>query len=259
MDGWELLSPARWPALVYVATRLSGLVMVSPLWRILPIPSTARVVIVVVWAIAILPPATPGYLPVPELHLLPLVAEFAVGALLGIVPALIIGAASVAGDVVGLQSGLTLGNTLSPTMPDLGEGWSVLYGWMALALFLVLGGDVAMLAVTRRSFDSLPPGMPWAWVGTLPAIVELPALIIQLGLMLAAPLIVTLFVANLALGMVNRAIPSFNVMMSAFPVTIGASIIVAMLGLPLTASAFVVMMDHMQGLWVTLLTRLVPS
>lgn len=202
----------------------------------MPIPNTARALfVVVVGAAFVTGNSVAPTAATPALHLLPLGSELALGVLIGTIPLVLLGAASVAGDTVGLQSGLTLGGALSPAMRELGAGWGEWFGWLALATFIVLRGDLMVLEALAESFRAFPPGQPWSSGGMVDLLARLPLEIISVGLRIGAPIVVALFVANLGLGLLNRAIPQLNVMMAAFPVTIATALAMGIIGTALFA------------------------
>lgn len=250
----DLLQPGAWVTWVYVSARLVGLMLIAPVWRVLPAPAMARALMVIIWGACLVPGVqAAGALPLPELNIVPLATELALGVLLGTIPLILLGAAGLAGDAVGLQSGLTLGGALSPSMRELSAGWGEWFGWTALATFMVLRGDLLILEALAGSLQVLPPGHPWGVEGLEITIARLPLEVIRAGLQIASPIVVALFVANLGLGLLNRAIPQLNVMMAAFPITIASALIVGALGTPVFVRAFGAMTLEMPATWARLL------
>ena len=62
------------------------------------------------------------------------------------------------------------------------------------------------------------------------------AVLLELGVRIAAPVIGALIMSNVALGVVSRAVPSLNVLMLAFPVQIALGLTVLGISLPIMAS-----------------------
>ncbi len=62
--------------------------------------------------------------------------------------------------------------------------------------------------------------------------------IMELGLRLSAPVVISILVVNLVLGVVGKTVPQLNVLVTSFPVNILVGFVLTMLTLPM-------LMDHM--------------
>src|SRR5690242_476555 len=84
--------------------------------------------------------------------------EFAVGAALGWLAARVVAGARQAGEVVGLQAGLSPAALLDPEAGDEINALGQLYGLLALAVFLVLDGPLSLVGALADSYRVLPAG-----------------------------------------------------------------------------------------------------
>jgi flagellar biosynthetic protein FliR len=62
--------------------------------------------------------------------------------------------------------------------------------------------------------------------------------VVELGLKLSAPVVISILVINLVLGVVGKTVPQLNVLVTSFPVNILVGLGLMMITLPMT-------MDHM--------------
>jgi flagellar biosynthetic protein FliR len=235
----QFLGPDRWPAFAMITARVGGLMMVAPLWSMTTLPRTIRAAITVVLSLLLLS-ACPAVRPPEEILQmpLPLAMEGLVGLVIGLTAAVIIQAVALAGEVVSLQMGLSLGQALSPS-PDLqASGVAQFQTILALLIYTSVGGHLMLLQALAESLRVLPPGSGFGLsvtsTGTA-ALGALPGTLFTCAIRAAAPVMVALLLANVALAVMSRAVPQVNAMMVAFPLTIGVGLIATAAALPIVS------------------------
>jgi flagellar biosynthetic protein FliR len=96
----------------------------------------------------------------------------------------------------------------------------------ATVLFLAVDGHHLVLAVLAQSFGEVPVGGPPLMPGSLYSfLVPMGNLMFQLSVKLVAPIILVLFLTQIAMGLVARTVPQVQVMIVAFPLTIALGLI----------------------------------
>jgi flagellar biosynthetic protein FliR len=221
----EVLSPAVWPGLTLVTARVAGLFLIAPLWSLPGIPATVRAAAAVVCAV-ILTPSIPVQLPTAVVALpLALAGELVVGLGLGLAAGLFLHATAIAGDVVALQMGLTVGSAFDPSTqassPELGRVLNL----FALSLYVGFDGPPHLLQGLADSFQLLPPGAAPSFGPAGRMLLEAIGGIFASAIVLAAPVAVALLVANVLLAVLTRAVPQLNIFAVAFPVTISIGLV----------------------------------
>lgn len=232
----SVLEPGRWPLLALVSARVVGLLLVAPVWSLRPVPVRVRGAAAVVFSAALLPVAARSAPAAgPEAPLLALATEFLLGLTIGLAAAVFLHGLAVAAEVVGLQMGLSLGAAFGG-MTDMGApGIGQVYQQFALGLFVVLGGPVLLISGLADSLALLPPGAPIDLAGGARATVALAGDVFRVAVRVVGPVMVTLLVTNLALAVLNRAVPQLNTMMVAVPVTVAVGLVAIGATLPLAA------------------------
>jgi flagellar biosynthetic protein FliR len=231
-----LFGPDRISVFVFITARLIGLGMTAPLWSIPTFPRTARAAIIVVLALVLLPAAPAAAMPEQILQIpLPLAMELIIGMSIGLTAAVIIQAVAYAGDVLSLQTGLSLGAALSGgDVP--GAGLGQLKSLTALLIYVTLGGHLIMLQGLGDSLQALPPGTRLdAEMGGLTAAATF-GMVFSSAARVAAPAMVALLLANIALAILTRAVPQLNAIMVSFPITIGLGLVMIGASLPIVGS-----------------------
>jgi flagellar biosynthetic protein FliR len=66
----------------------------------------------------------------------------------------------------------------------------------------------------------------------LNTLIDQSARIFQVGCLIAAPVIVALLLTNFVMGIISKAIPTLNIFVVSFPLTIGVGFVISILALP---------------------------
>ncbi|MDQ7830896.1 MAG: flagellar biosynthetic protein FliR [Desulfovibrionaceae bacterium] len=204
--------------------RISLILFLLPVFGGSILPRAIKGALCILLSLAIWPKLSfPGaLLPAnPWMIALMLVGEVIMGLLLDVVVRFLFAAVQTAGHYIGFSMGFAMMNVIDPMTgtqePITGH---VLYQTTML-IFLTLNGHLFLLQALGDSFRLIPPG------GLLinPALGEhllvFASHIFTLALKIAAPVIGSLFLVDLALALVSRAAPQMNVLFIGFPLKIG--------------------------------------
>ncbi len=121
--------------------------------------------------------------------------------------------------------------------PEYGQQGSVigdLYFMLTLSVFLIAGGHRAMLQAVRASFQILPllsVGMNRSLLDLLIGLLQSATIF---AIQLAAPMLVTMLVVDLILGLVGKTVPQMNVMSIGLNLRSVLGMIVVIVGLSLS-------------------------
>lgn len=163
---------------------------------------------------------------------LQLLSEMVLGALIGLIPILIVSGAQTAGHIASGTMGLNGAQLVDPTtqsnLPDLAR----IYGDLAIVIFLLVGGHHVAIYQLAGLEGSIRPGsfiISDIGVNTL---IDQSAAIFHIGVMIAAPVIVALLLTNFVLAIISKAVPTVNIFIISFPLTIGVGLGISLLALP---------------------------
>lgn len=201
-------------AFVLLFARTAGLLVLLPPMLGIAIPVQVRLMLSAVLAGALLPiarlaqPIAPGPLGTALL----LMRELMLGVLLAFAASLVVGAALMAGELLGNSmeintGGLLRGTVLSPNV--LGDS---LAAFTAL-LFFVGGFHRALLIALGRSLRFIPLG--GVWLPHLGDAVRLGGEMFVLAVELALPLLIPLLLLAVAQGVLARLAPQINMLVAA--------------------------------------------
>lgn len=149
-----------------------------------------------------------------------LVRELLVGLTVGLCTGAAFRAAEAAGRLADVVRGANLAEVLSPTSDERTSPTGDLYLFMAVVLFLEMGGMRFLVSALARSYEAVPIGQPLTAANLRPAaalVVFTTAKLLESAVALAAPVLVALWIADVALGVVGRAAPQIPIYFAAMP------------------------------------------
>lgn len=221
---FDLFAPGSPQTLVLLMLRLGGLVLVAPVFSTKTLPATVRTAVVVLLALLLQPIALAQTTSIPRITPETFVTELLIGFAIGLGAALLVGAASVAGDVIGIQMGLSGAAILDPINNTSENVLGTFGNLFAVTLLLAVNGHVVMIDAVARSLHALPVGSS-IHVSALFTMVRDARVLFGLGLQFAAPVIAAVLIANTAIAILTRAAPAINLLSVAFPIQIGVGLV----------------------------------
>lgn len=217
-----------WPFL-----RVLALVAAAPVIGHRAVP--ARVKIGLALAIAlVLAPALPPSPPLDDPRWFALVLEqLLVGFALALALHVAFAAAALAGDMIGLQMGLSFAMFVDPTHANQSPMIGTFLGLLATLVLFALDGHLALLAALAESFHHAPVGAGPFALGGWDLLVGWGGELFRIGLSLALPVLAAMLACNLALGVLARAAPQLNLFAVGFPAALIVGLALLALVLPL--------------------------
>ena len=159
-------------------------------------------------------------------------SEIMIGLTLAFITQIIFAAVEFSGQIIGMQMGLTISSIIDPTRGTQTQIMSVVQSLFATLMFLSLNIHHLFIRAIMDSFKVIPLG-GWHLSGELiNFLVMRTADIFIIGVRLAAPVMVALLLATVALGIMARAFPQMNIFMISMPLNVGLGLII--LGMTLT-------------------------
>ncbi len=186
------------------------------------IPFMAKTAIAAGLAVSAVPTVSHETLPLSMPSLIEaLVVQVLVGALMGFVVQLFVGAVQWAGAIVDQFSGLNLPPAIDPLDFDQSPLLAQLYEWMATVLIFVSGAYLLLAQGFIRSFTVVGTTVPARDVQQLPNFLSSDLVsFFSASAEIAAPLVAVVFVAQILLGLLAKSAPQANVYMLGFPLQI---------------------------------------
>ncbi|QDX81357.1 flagellar biosynthetic protein FliR [Denitratisoma sp. DHT3] len=232
LDAWLTL-------FMFPLARILGLVATAPVFQNRALSMRIRLILGLSIALALVS-ALPPMPAVPVgswIGLAVLAQQTLIGIVMGFTLRLIFAAIDMAGELIGLQMGLSFAMFYDPMSAGQTPVVTEFISLLATLIFLAMNGHLLTLSALAESFNLFPVSTQFFAVKGLGAMLTWAATLFAAGVLLALPLISALTIANLALGVLSRVAPTLNLFAVGFPVTIMAGFTVLTLSLPYMGAA----------------------
>ena len=197
--------------------RISALLLAAPLVSLRVVSVRIRVAVAVVLTIFIYPRLDlPVIDPVSAQGLLLITRELLVGLLFAVVLQVVNAALVVAGQTLSMGMGLGMAQTVDPNIGRVPVLASFLVV-MSTLIFLSIGGHLILIQLILMSFEVMPIGSEINFTETLANFIEWTAMVFLGGILIALPIMLTMMLVNLCIGIVTRAAPALNIFAVGFP------------------------------------------
>jgi flagellar biosynthetic protein FliR len=217
-----------WIALfLWPFTRIAAFIMVEPLLGHSSTPTPVKVLLAALLSVAV----SATLAPMPNVPVVSwagfgiLAEQIIIGAALGLVMQVIFAVVQAAGDVIGLQMGLSFASFFAP---DIGANTMILsrfFYMIAMLSFLAFDGHLILIRILAESFTTLPVSLASLDADAFAVLVRFGSVIFSSGLLLALPLVGALLVINFAMAILNRVAPQFTVFSVGFPMSLIAGLV----------------------------------
>jgi flagellar biosynthetic protein FliR len=147
--------------------------------------------------------------------------EVMVGMAVGIGSGLVFAGILQLGEFVAIQGGLGAARSIDPTSGASSVAIGMALNTFALLIFLSIGGHHDLIRGIVASYESIPVGGGMPETAMLQEIASLASVIWKMAFQLAAPISISIFVQNVAMGVLARAMPQLNLLLVNLPLHVG--------------------------------------
>jgi flagellar biosynthesis protein FliR len=172
--------------------------------------------------------------------LLLVMGEVTLGLALGFAVQVGLAAALIAGEVIGNAMGLGFASMQDPMSGHSSPAIGQLLTMLSTALFLSVGGHLALIEIVVTSFHSMPPGVSWLTVAALRGLTDFGGLMVAAGVAVALPVASALVLVQIIMAMITRSAPALNLFALGIPATVLTGVILLAMATPFMAAA----LDH---------------
>ncbi|MCL7929292.1 flagellar biosynthetic protein FliR [Halomonas llamarensis] len=226
LHGW--LVAFFWPFV-----RITAFMAATPLWGHSSVPNQAKVALAAVVAVVIAPILPP----MPDVPLVSwvgtgiIVEQIVIGAAIGMVMHIVFAVVQAAGEFIGLQMGLAFASFFDAASGTNIMVLSRILYMITLLMFLAMNGHLMVLETLVMSFQTLPIGVNLINANAFEILARYGGTIFASGMLLALPLVASLLIINLALGILNRSAPQLTVFNIGFPtsLTVGLTLMMVLM------------------------------
>lgn len=224
----EQLIP-KLPVFFLILVRLSAFFVTVPFFSYRTIPAQAKIFLAVVLAWMMTYSLDTTNIPIDSAYAMLLIKEAVVGLFIGLVAYIIISALQIAGSFIDFQIGFAIANVIDPMTgaqsPLIGQFFQTL----ALLLLIVTNGHYLLLDAIFYSYQYIPLESAFPDFGDVAVasfVMKTFATVFAIAFQMAIPVVATVFLVDLALGITAKTVPQLNIFVVGFPVKIAVSFIV---------------------------------
>jgi flagellar biosynthetic protein FliR len=220
-------------AILLGAARTGAWMMICPPFNSRLIPGTVKALLSIGLTLP-LAPYLRGTLPsleTPDIIATAVLQVF-VGAALGFITLLLFAAVQAAGDLLDLFGGFTLAMGYDPLSQNQSSIFGRFYNLVAVTILFASDGHQLILRGFLQSFKTVPLNLTFNLSTFSELILKGIGEMFLSALQIAGPLIVVLFLTDVAFGLLNRVAPALNAFQLGFPAKI--FLVVTLSGLAIT-------------------------
>lgn len=216
----------------------------APMLGSASIPVRIRVLLALVLAFLVFP-LVPPLATAPSsimLLIIGVAGEMLIGITMGFILTLVFLGIKVGAEIIGQQMGLSMAQIVDPFSNITSNVLSQFYSLLATVIYLMIDGHLVLISTVVGTFRTVPlMGAVDAVSQTISPENGAPLLgffcaalvgAFTLGVRIAGPALIAIFLATLALGFVSRTMPQLNILAAGFPIriTLAFVILVASIG-----------------------------
>lgn len=158
--------------------------------------------------------------------------EALVGVILGSIARLYFLSINIAGEMMSQSLGLSSAQIFNPMLGTQSNVLEQFQVTLAMLLFLSFNGHHILLTAMNQSFHVIPLSFDMIRFEGVKSAAVMGSQILVLGLKLSAPVVVALFLSQVAMGVVGRVVPQINVLVTSLHLSIIIGLFVIFVTLP---------------------------
>lgn len=160
------------------------------------------------------------------------VSEVLFGSILGMLPALVVAAVQTGMQLASVSMGLGASQLIDPNSGTSLSDISRIYAEVVTVMFLLVGGHHVVIYAACGMGSTITPGTFVFSAQSVDLLIDRTAYVLHLGVIISAPIVVALLLTQFVMGLVTRAVPTVNIFIISYPLTIGIGLTLAILAFP---------------------------
>lgn len=247
-----LIGSYLWPMV-----RIAAVIATSPILGARYVPNRVKILLVLVLTVVIAPtvPDVPAVDPVSLAALAIVIQQLIIGGATGLLMAMVFATVVIGGEIIASKIGLGFASIVDPQNGVATPTVSQFYVILVSLVYVSLNGHLLFISELASSFETMPIATEGFGRESMWVLASWADQMFATAALMALPAVVTLFIVNLALGIVMRASPQFNILSIGFPVTLIVGFVIILLTLPVVIMLFEQVLEQGFSMLRVLLTR----
>ena len=215
--------------LLLILVRVSAFFVSVPLFSYRTIPPQVRIVLAMALAWMMYYTFDMDPIDINGEYILLILKEAVVGLLLGIAATIVMSAVQIAGGFIDFQMGFAMANIIDPQTGAQSPLMGQFLNFLALLLLLAINGHHLILDGIFYSYQFMPLDQFFPNLGeeaTVIFIIKMFVSVFAIAFQMSAPIVATLFLVTLALGITGKTVPQMSIFVIGFPIKIAVGFLV---------------------------------
>lgn len=229
----QLLSQPLWVFMTALA-RISPVLMLTPPLTSSSVPMRIRAILAIAIALLLTPIVWANATTMPNdlVHLvIGMIGEVLIGFLLGSVMLMTVLSLQLAGQSIGHLAGFEMATAIDPSSNEDMPVLTNLFGMLATAILLLMGGHREIMECAIDSFTRYPAGGVYFETHWLDELQNIFSHTFVVGMRAAAPLAIALLLSNVVTSLLARTLPQLNILSVGFNINIGSLMLFMLLSI----------------------------
>lgn len=158
--------------------------------------------------------------------------EIAIGLIFGFLGRMFFMTLSMAGQLISISMGISNAQLFNPAFGESSTAFDQFFIILATLFFFSIQGHHLMISGLVETFNIIPIYQSSIDLSGFAALVPMSEKIIEISLKFASPILVTILFTNVAMGVVGRAVPQINILITSLPVNTLVGLFVLFVGVP---------------------------
>lgn len=159
--------------------------------------------------------------------------EVAVGLCLGFLTRLFFFAVGMMGELISVSIGLGQAQIFNPMLGQNSNTVEQFYNTIATLIFFAINGHHLLLSGIAQSYELVPLAQMKFNMGPFAEIATYTQEMMVMAIKMSAPIIGAILITNIAMGVLGRAVPQINVLVTSIPVTLMIGFVLMFICIPL--------------------------
>ncbi len=223
-----------------IFARISGFLSTVPIFSFRTLPVQIRIFFSI-WTSLVLFPLIKFTPTTPIISLsygILLIKEVLVGIVLGYSVSLVFAGIQLAGEYIDLHIGFGMSNMFDPQAEAQLPVTSQFIYLVSILVFIGLGGHYVLIKGIADSFSYIPLSGGTYHPGITERVVDLFIFFFKLSIRLSAPVLASMFLVHIAMGIISRVAPQINVFIVIFPLKLFLGFMMLYLSFPYIVAIF---------------------
>lgn len=236
------------PTFLLVFVRTLAFFAVLPVFSYRTVPNQFKIGLAFFLALIMVFTLDVTPLQIDGIYYLLIIKEVLVGLFIGLIAMMLMYAIQVAGGFIDLKIGFMIANVIDP---QTGAQSPLIGGFLytfAILLMLSLNGHHLLIDGVYYSYRFIPLEqlfLPFGNENVIEYVATLFNAMFVIAFQMAIPVVGSLFLLNVALGTISRAVPQMNIFVVGFPIQIFVGLVILLISLPGFFMIFKTLMEKM--------------